>query len=30
MGVVVGRHAGHSQDWLVACHEMPVRFSSAR
>ena len=28
--VVVGRHAGQSQNGLVACREMPELFLSAR
>ena len=30
MKVVVGKHAGKSQEVLVACREMPENFSSAR
>ena len=30
MEVMVGRHAGQSQDGLVACQEMPEHFPSVR
>ena len=30
MEMVVGRHAGHCLDGLVACREMPENFPSVR